>query len=423
MDADLEADIRAELLETFEFNRSERKFIKRKINTSLNKTLIMENNISKELELEEMFRKVSKETHDQILKNIETEHRMDHYLEFGFYLFNKIHTQIPSEYHADNQYSLELFDFLKQNGKVLYRKIQAHSSESDYSELNYYFLYKDMVICLTCGLTSKTEEEVTIKGLHIFHKIDFQLPLEDFEPFEKKTQANPKIGMIKQTKFGPQVTWRDFIPENKFHEDNYNDDFSEFYKNLTNKLETNKTGLYLFYGEAGTGKSSAIRHLITQVKRPFVFIPPQMINYLSNPEFTDLVTSSLKNSILIIEDAEKALMKRESEDGFFNSELVSSLLNLTDGLYADIASTSIIATYNCDRNMIDPALLRKGRMKAEYKFNKLNVKKSQNLINKIGYLDVTVDQPMTLADIYNYDKQYTNEERPNKKSRIVGFGG
>jgi len=419
MDADLEAEIRAELFQMYRFNPVERKFTERKNDKE---NLNMNKPTSKELELEELCKKTTKETHELIIEKIESDHRMDHYLEFGWFLFNKIHTQIPSEYHNENVYSLELFEFLKQNGKVLQRKITAYSGESDFYELNYYFLYKDMVVCLVCGLSTKTEEEITIKGLHIFHKIDFLLPLEDFEPFEKKKVVNPKIGMIKQTKFGPQVTWRDFTPENKFHEDNYNDDFSEFYGDLTNKLETSKTGLYLLYGEAGTGKSSAIRHLISQVKRPFVFIPPQMINYLSNPEFTELVTSSLKNSILIIEDAEKALMKRESEDGFFNSELVSSLLNLTDGLYADIASTSIIATYNCDRNMIDPALLRKGRMKSEYKFNKLSVEKSQNLLNKIGYHDVTVDEPMTLADIYNHDKQYTNEERPSKKSRTVGFG-
>jgi SpoVK/Ycf46/Vps4 family AAA+-type ATPase len=146
-----------------------------------------------------------------------------------------------------------------------------------------------------------------------------------------------------------------------------------------------------------------------------------MINYLSNPEFTELVLSSLKDSVLIIEDAEKALMKRETEDGFYNSELVSTLLNLTDGLYADLARTSIIATYNCDRNLIDPALLRKGRLRSEYKFTRLNVEKSQILMDKLGNA-VKVDAPMTLADIFNYEKQYTNEER-KKSKRVVGFGG
>ena len=148
-----------------------------------------------------------------------------------------------------------------------------------------------------------------------------------------------------------------------------------------------------------------------------------MINYLSSPEFVDLVLTSLKGSVLIIEDAEKALMKRESEDGFHNSELVSSLLNLTDGLYADLARTSIIATYNCDRNLIDPALLRKGRMKAEYKFNRLSVERSQSLMDKLGN-EFDVTDPMTLADIFNHEEHYSNDDREERKAkRVVGFGG
>ena len=34
----------------------------------------------------------------------------------------------------------------------------------------------------------------------------------------------------------------------------------------------------------------------------------------------------------------------------------------------------IIATFNCDLTTIDPALLRKGRLIANYEFNKLDVK-------------------------------------------------
>lgn len=370
--------------------------------------------------IENFFEKIENETHDLFFEKIESEHRMDHYSELGWFIFNKIYNQLPSEFHSESLYGLDILDFLKQNAKVIQRKIQKSLPESEYFELVYSFLYKEVVIIVVYLPTLK-EEEQYVRGLHIFHKADTLLPLKDFQEFEKKKQELPKIGFIKQTKFGPSVSWRDVESETKFNEDNYNEDFPEFYKDLTCKLKSNKTGLYLFYGEAGTGKSSAIRHLISQVKRPFVFIPPQMINYLSNPEFTELVTTTLKNSVLIIEDAEKALMKRENADGFFNSELVSSLLNLTDGLYADISSTSIIATYNCDRNLIDPALLRKGRLKSEYKFNRLTVERSQNLIDRLG-IELDVEEPMTLADIYNYEKQYSNEERSTKKERVVGFG-
>jgi hypothetical protein len=352
----------------------------------------------------------------------DSETRVEHYYDLGWYLHNKIFKEIPSEYHIENKFNFEIIDFLVENATLIHRKISENSIENEYSEIVQAFLYKETVIVLTYNYLSTDKSH--IKGIHIYHSTNVNITevLSDIKKFEQEVKTTPKIGIIKQTKYGPSVTWRPHEPLNEFSFDNYNEDFGGFLTNLTSNLKDTNNGLYLLYGEAGTGKSSAIRHLISTVNRPFVFIPPQMVNYLANPDFTDLVLTSLKNAVLIIEDAEKALMKRESEDAFHNSELVSTLLNLTDGLYADLAKTSIIATYNCDRNLIDPALLRRGRMKAEYKFNRLSIERTQALFDKLDY-DENVSEPMTLADIFNHNKQYSNEEREqNKPKRTVGFG-
>jgi len=376
-------------------------------------------NNMKNVEFNEFVEKEISTTTPVLIKDVESENRMDHIYDLGWMIFNKQFKQIPCEFHLDMTFKVDIIDFLKENAQLVQRRIQENENNSEYSEIAYVFLYKNMIVGTIYYCNFKESEQYT-RGLHIYHSTDTVVSVSEFRKFEKLKKESPKIGIIKQTKFGPQVTWRDHESENKFSLDNYNEDFPEFFDNIKVKLEESKTGLYLCYGEAGTGKSSALRHLITQVDRPFVFIPPQMINYLSSPEFVDLVLTSLKGSVLIIEDAEKALMKRESDDGFHNSELVSSLLNLTDGLYADLAKTSIIATYNCDRNLIDPALLRKGRMKAEYKFNRLSIERSQNLMDKLEN-EHEVEDPMTLADIFNFEKQYSNEERTAK--RVVGFGG
>lgn len=404
---DIEELLNAHLEETVLIPRSAPKFAKNNMkNTEFNKF------VDKEI------------THSSpvLIKDVDSENRMDHIYDLGWYLYNKYHKSIPSEFHLDKTYNTELINFLKENGQLIHRRIQENGTDSDFSEIAYVFLYKNMIIGTIFYFNFKEDTQYS-RGLHIYHSTDTVIDISEFNKFEKIKKASPKIGIIKQTKFGPQVSWRDHESENKFSLDNYNDDFSGFFDTIKSKLVDNATGLYLCYGEAGTGKSSALRHLITEVDRPFVFVPPQMINYLSSPEFVDLVLTSLKGSVLIIEDAEKALMKRESDDGFHNSELVSSLLNLTDGLYADLARTSIIATYNCDRNLIDPALLRKGRMKAEYKFNRLSVEKSQKLMDKLGHqFDVT--DPMTLADIFNHEEQYSNDDREERKAkRVVGFGG
>ena len=61
----------------------------------------------------------------------------------------------------------------------------------------------------------------------------------------------------------------------------------------------------------------------------------------------------------------------------------------------------IIATFNCDLTTIDSALLRKGRLIANYEFNKLDLDNSKMLSDKLGYGTEQITEPMTLAEIYN----------------------
>jgi hypothetical protein len=62
-------------------------------------------------------------------------------------------------------------------------------------------------------------------------------------------------------------------------------------------------------------------------------------------------------------------------------------------------------------------------MKAEYKFNRLSVERSQSLMDKLGN-EFDVTDPMTLADIFNHEEQYSNDDREERKAkRVVGFGG
>ena len=325
----------------------------------------------------------------------------------------------PCEHTIENvDVNIEFLDFLRENAKLISRKVYDFYKDST-NDVSYLFSYKNYFIGFSLTFPDKIIEGV-IRNLIIFHKNDDLLPLNIFTKFYKIAEEKPRMGVIKTGRYGPSVSWIDHVTKYKFNELHYNEDFTDFFQSLQKNLNENDTGLYLMYGEAGTGKSSAIRHLITQTDRKVVFIPPQMINCLSNPDFTELVTNNLQNCILVIEDAEKALMKRETEDGFSNSELVSSVLNLTDGLYADLAKTSIIATYNCDRSLIDPALLRKGRLRAEYYFKKLSLDRTKALMKHNGH-DVQIDEEMTLADIFNYTKQYTNENR-SKKKKSIGFG-
>ncbi|CAF4000714.1 unnamed protein product [Rotaria sp. Silwood1] len=61
----------------------------------------------------------------------------------------------------------------------------------------------------------------------------------------------------------------------------------------------------------------------------------------------------------------------------------------------------IIATFNCDLQAVDSALLRKGRLIAKYEFGKLDVESSKILSEKLGFKTADIQAPMSLAEIYN----------------------
>ena len=62
------------------------------------------------------------------------------------------------------------------------------------------------------------------------------------------------------------------------------------------------------------------------------------------------------DAILILEDAESALQKRDGRSG-----AVSNILNLTDGLLSDCLNISIVATFNTETKNIDEALAFTGK--------------------------------------------------------------
>ncbi|UFH57471.1 AAA family ATPase [Spirosoma sp. KNUC1025] len=187
----------------------------------------------------------------------------------------------------------------------------------------------------------------------------------------------------------------------------YNDDFPPVHDRLVNLLAQPKSkGLILLHGDPGTGKTTYIKYLSSLVKKDMLILPPYMTNYLTSPEIIPFLLDN-KDSVLIIEDAERILQSREA-GGDTNS--VSNILNLTDGLLADCMHIQVIATFNASKHLLDKALLRKGRLMVDYAFGKLAPAKANNLLAHLG-MDFRTDQAMTLADIFNHDDQTVSGER------------
>jgi hypothetical protein len=196
---------------------------------------------------------------------------------------------------------------------------------------------------------------------------------------------------------------------------NYGVEFNKIHELIIERLnKPNDKGIILLHGDPGTGKTSYIKHLTSLIlEKDILFIPPSMAEMLSEPTIIPFLMDH-KNSILIIEDAERVIGDRE---GNGSPAGVSNILNLTDGILGDCLNIQVVATFNMKREKIDKALLRKGRLIAEHKFEKLSIEETNKLLVSLGKVNVS-EEAMCLADIYNIDTEvYRAETKENK----IGF--
>lgn len=195
---------------------------------------------------------------------------------------------------------------------------------------------------------------------------------------------------------------------------NYGNSFVDKYNNILSKLKNNNHGLFLFHGEPGCGKTTLIRKLVNDLSddKTIIYVPSFFMIDIANPELISFI-SKFKNSILLLEDAEMILSSTEEE----RTQAVSNILNISDGLLNDHMDMQIIATFNVSKkNVIDGALLRKGRLMVDYKFGKLTPEQSTKLSKHIGLNKVYKDSA-TLAEIYEekIGKQLIDNDKFTKK--------
>jgi len=249
-----------------------------------------------------------------------------------------------------------------------------------------------------------TDKEAAVQDLTVGvrvacqDKVQTKVIIDLLDPHKLKDKA--KIYMLANS-YGDLAFTALPMPEVSMNlELNYGESFPELHEKIVTSLNNDKSGLYLFHGPPGTGKSSYVKHLLSgEVKRKIAYIPVGMINQLVSPDMIPLLMDN-KDIILVIEDAEKALLSRETSE---NSDVVSTILNLTDGFIGNALNISVVATFNVEKEKLDAALLRKGRLRHSYEFKKLTIAQSKRLAKSIGADSSKVTEDSTLADIYNMD--------------------
>lgn len=189
---------------------------------------------------------------------------------------------------------------------------------------------------------------------------------------------------------------------------NYNDDFP--LDRFNEFINSEYSGIVILYGTPGCGKSSAIRHLIsTNPKQEFVWLDQTLLSQVTSASFVDFLFEH-RHSTFILEDCEALLQDRN----ITGNNLISSLLNLSDGILGDSLDIKFICTFNTDLKNIDQAILRKGRLKLKYEFKPLKKEKVAAIFNKLGISDAPKELP--LCDVYNY-----KEDNGVESKKKIGF--
>lgn len=236
---------------------------------------------------------------------------------------------------------------------------------------------------------------------------------EELTPFIPETPEDiPAIGYILQSNGRIDCSR---IPINKMEEDisaNYNDDIPT--ERLKEVLHEERSSISILHGIPGCGKTTYIRKLIADNKDlDFYWLDAKLLNLVTDESFISFLINH-KDAVYVIEDCENLLRDRE-EGG--NSAL-SSLLNISDGMLGDCLNIKFICTFNADLKNIDPAVLRKGRLRVKYEFKELAAEKVKALADKLG-ITIPEIKPMPLCEVYNFEQENGVKKAPERKR--IGF--
>lgn len=192
--------------------------------------------------------------------------------------------------------------------------------------------------------------------------------------------------------------------------DNYNNDLP--HNRVTQFINSQNSGIGIFYGIPGTGKTTYIRQLISENKDVnFYWVDSKALQHINDESFLTMIMS-WKNAVLIMEDCESLLVSRNKQP----NPLLATLLNISDGILGDSLNLKFLCTFNADLANIDKALLRKGRLKVKYEFKALAKDKVQKFFEVNGI--PLEPREMPLCDMYNIQEE--NDFSKNNKKKI-GF--
>ena len=363
----------------------------------------------------------------------------DGYFSEDYYLLNRHNQRLIDfgvrDYFQSNQLvSLNQFLKLLEENKYtpisIYRRNTTYNKKETRYSIDWYLTLNDESIIINLNY------DAVLKLNDVIFRFDMTTATEDTPPerlekiFELATKCiietkdddkryinivgnTPRTGLtLRKHQIKPPE-----IPDLNLY---YGEKFEEKHEVLVKEInEKNNSGLFIFHGVTGSGKTNYIRYLISKAKPEieFIFYPITLLREITSP---DLITflSDYQDAVLIIEESEDSVQARD----LFNTDKssIANLLNVSDGLLSDVLNLKIICTFNTDIKNLDKALLREGRLLGIHRFEALPAENA-NKIAKLNKIEREFEVPATLAQIYNVplNEDFSDFSVRQKK---IGFG-
>ena len=342
---------------------------------------------------------------------------------YGTYIQNKTGKFITKHFRISDEYQIKQDPFLNKINSMGFQKIfvREYYGHNNYSATEVWerrignsttLINISSIIRKWVGKVKKSYRDSLGLDVQVYSNDDSNLYTELVESViglsKKRKHESNNIALVIQTPRGYDTTSFE-LPDQKLDiELGYGKGFKPIHEKIINTLnKKNGKGLVLLHGTPGTGKTHYLKFLASKIKdKRVLFIPPFLADFITSPEMTPFLIQNA-GSVLFIEDAERVITDRNNGGG----NGVSNILNITDGILSDILNIQIVATFNMDKAKIDSALLRKGRLIAEHKFDSLPIADSNNLLKHLGK-KYEATKPMTLTEIYNVEEaEYKSEDK------------
>jgi len=342
-------------------------------------------------------------------------------------------TLIPKEYYLVfkqtlcNSFEIDALDesilsFLEQDGwdKLLY-KYKATKNSSKENEI--VFIKDDLFIKLIKFGNGKYNLQFAFPFDH--DEVVVNKYKETLLESKKFSKGSKFFILMKEYNSYDVKEYPVNLPKNLNLEYDYGPDFYEAHQAIYEKFKTNDSGLFIFHGTPGCGKSTYIKKLAELFpEKKFIYVPEFMVSMLDKPEIMNIFIEQ-EDAVIVVEDAEKIIIDRNESD----SSLVSIILNISDGILSDILNIPIILTYNTKTEKIDQALTRNGRLKYIHEFGPLKIEDVKVILENNGHSAATIEKwieegkvfdDMPICDIFSIEDDI-GEVKSKEDTKVVGF--